>query len=55
MARIMIKCPITGELVPTSMSADAESFQTSTFENNVVQCSACGGMHTWHGQDAVLE
>lgn len=55
MARIMIKCPKTGKMVPTGMGTDRESFETSTFRDNAVQCAACGETHLWQGQDAVLD
>jgi hypothetical protein len=55
MPRIMIKCPTTGKLIPTGMAADQNSFDSSTFTNNSVQCPECGRMHTWSKQDAQLE
>lgn len=55
MARVLIKCPTTGEMVPTGTEMDRESFESAKMEQNSVQCTACGEMHSWDKEDAVLE
>jgi len=54
MPMIMITCPNTKQPVPTGIGADEESFRTMTLDNNFVQCSACGQLHTWSKKDAFL-
>lgn len=55
MAMIMIKCPSTGKAVPTGMGTDRESFESSSYSGNSVQCPHCNQMHTWSKADAYLE
>ena len=51
MGQLMIKCPITGELVPTGITMDKTSFESSTFANNSIKCPSCGKIHTWSKKD----
>ena len=55
MGQIVIKCPVTGRLVPTGMGADKSSFEASSYEGNSFQCPECGNMHTWDKKDAQLQ
>jgi endogenous inhibitor of DNA gyrase (YacG/DUF329 family) len=49
----MIKCPKTGEPVPTGIGMDFENFKTVKMSGNVLgNCPACGGSHTWEQEDA---
>ena len=51
----MIKCPNTGEMVPTGLAMDKESFKMAALENNSVECPACHQTHTWSKKDASLQ
>ena len=55
MGRVMIKCPKTGEMIPTGISMDEESFRNSrTLQGGRVQCPECGAIHTWSASDAIV-
>jgi endogenous inhibitor of DNA gyrase (YacG/DUF329 family) len=50
---VMIKCPETGEPVPTGIGMDFEVFKATTAsDNTLVGCPACGGTHLWQQADA---
>jgi hypothetical protein len=55
--RIMIKCPVTGNPVPTGMAMDKISFEspTNTIENNTVHCPHYGQSHKWGKKAAWLD
>lgn len=54
--RLMIRCPNTGQAVPTGIAfGDRMSFETNSLSNNALKCEACGQMHTWNKEDAFLE
>lgn len=54
MARVMIKCPTTGEPVSTGM--DMDSLEGVSLSNNTLRdCPECGQDHVWQGSDAFLE
>ncbi|MFC2067307.1 hypothetical protein ACFLUO_09755 [Chloroflexota bacterium] len=56
MARVMIVCPRTGKAVETGISMVKESFEHSTFKDNIIgNCPACTGRHVWSKEDAFLE
>jgi len=56
MPRIMIKCPKTGNSVPTGIAIDKISFESTVFTNNAFgPCMECGQTHTWSSTDAFLE
>lgn len=52
--QIAIRCPKTGQAVPTGVATDEESFKTMTLTDNSFQCPRCGEMHTWSKKDAFL-
>lgn len=53
--QVMIRCPETGKPLSTGLSMDAGSFESSTLENDSVECPHCGKTHTWSKEDAFLE
>jgi hypothetical protein len=54
MARVMIRCPVTGNPVPTGMNVT--SLDGVTMRDNVLgNCPECGRDHVWSGEDAFLE
>jgi endogenous inhibitor of DNA gyrase (YacG/DUF329 family) len=55
MARIMIRCPSTGQPVYTGIDANRQSFESSSFRNNITSCPHCKQKHTWSKEDAYLE
>lgn len=52
---VMITCPTTGEVVPTGIAMDPESFKSSDLRSNSVGCGACGQSHTWEKGEAFLD
>jgi endogenous inhibitor of DNA gyrase (YacG/DUF329 family) len=53
MSMIMIKCPNTGEPVPTGIGAPFEVFKTMQMDDNVLgNCPSCGASHVWQSSDA---
>jgi hypothetical protein len=52
---VMIKCPNTGQMVPTGIAMDKEGFKTAELANNSFQCPACRQTHTWSKKDASLQ
>lgn len=52
MANVMIRCPKTGEAVPTGIGMDFESFKSVEMSDNQVRCTSCGEMHLWQKEDA---
>jgi len=56
MGAIMIRCPVTDELIPVGIDTDQDSFQAlPNVEAAPVRCPACGGLHVWSKRDAILE
>lgn len=56
MGAIMIRCPVTDELVPVGIDTDRDTFQTlPNVQAAPIQCPACGGRHTWSKKDAFLD
>jgi hypothetical protein len=50
--RVMIRCPESGEGVPTGMRIDPASFKTSTLRAQTFMCPHCFHEHTWSKDDA---
>jgi hypothetical protein len=56
MGIVVIKCPNTGKEISTGMAMGKGAFETSTMENNRVDCPHCPGQfHTWSKKDAKLK
>ena len=55
MARVVIKCRITGEIVPTGLEMSAESWAERQLGFNRAICTACKQTHAWEKADAWLE
>jgi hypothetical protein len=53
--RVLIKCPRTGESVPTGVVMDEEVFATVTLVDYITACPKCGSAHAWSTRDAMLE
>jgi hypothetical protein len=54
MAQVEIRCPSTGEMVPTGMDMDPATFESVLMTDNSLQCPACGEMHIWGTEEAQL-
>lgn len=53
--RVVIRCPQTGELIPTGVQMDAKAFATVTLRDYITICPKCGATHKWSKSDAVPE
>jgi len=51
---IYVKCPTTGKLANTHMSAGRETFHSNEWKGNKFECEHCGATHMWSTDDAVL-
>jgi len=49
---IMIRCPRTGQDVPTGIEMRSSDFQRAPVFFARVQCPACGREHEWFAKDA---
>jgi hypothetical protein len=52
MGVIMIRCPRTGQDVPTGIEMRSSDFQRAPVFFARVQCPACGREHEWFAKDA---
>ncbi len=56
MGEVMIKCPETGEDVPTGYSVAKRLFQLNEMSSNRLEaCPACGQTHIWEKEDAWVD
>jgi hypothetical protein len=53
----MITCPTTKQAISTGVNVDEAMFRNPTivFQDNTMQCPACGQFHVWSKEDAFLE
>jgi hypothetical protein len=49
---VTIKCPDTGQEVPTGIVMTPAEFEHAALTGNVLRCPACGRMHAWTRQEA---
>jgi hypothetical protein len=54
MPMLMIKCPTTGEAVPTGIEVELDSFVQLPGIHSSLDCPACGAQHIWHPRDGWL-
>lgn len=52
MQAVMIRCPITGQPVPTGLQADRGRFGATAVFFARVQCPRCNSEHEWFARDA---
>ena len=53
MRQVMIRCPFTGDLVPTGLEASSvEKLDQS--QHLLIDCLECGQDHTWEPSEATL-
>jgi hypothetical protein len=53
--RVLIRCPQTGELVPTGLRMDVDAFNSVTLDEYITVCPECGEAHKWSKDAAFLE
>ena len=52
MGMVMVKCPQTGQAIPTGIKADRESFGRSPVFFGHTRCPICQVRHTWFAREA---
>ena len=53
MAEIMIKCPVASHAISTGVQVDSDAdFNALLDVAYHIDCSSCGGNHTWFKHDA---
>jgi hypothetical protein len=53
--RVMIKCPVIGDEIPTGFTAvSADQLERILREPMLVKCASCGLSHEWSRGDAFL-
>lgn len=55
MGAVMMRCPATGEAIPTGLSSDAETFARSPVFFADAHCPLCNTTHRWFARDAWVE
>jgi hypothetical protein len=53
--RVMIRCRVTGQAVPTGLTAEPTTWDARSIGLNRVACPDCKQFHAWSKRDAVLE
>jgi hypothetical protein len=53
--RVMIRCRVTGQPVPTGLTADPTTWHARSIGLNRVACPECKQFHAWTKNDALLE
>jgi hypothetical protein len=51
---IVIRCPTTGQEIPTGTILDLAELHTLPKEKLPLLCPACGQEHRWSAEDALL-
>ena len=52
MGMVMVKCPQTGQAIPTGIETDRESFACSTVFFARTRCPLCRADHAWFAREA---
>jgi hypothetical protein len=52
MGAVMVRCPETGQDIPTGIVADRESFKATPVFFARVHCPICRTQHEWFAQEA---
>jgi hypothetical protein len=55
MPRLLIRCPKTGDEIPTGETMEIDEFERASPQGEVADCPSCGGTHRWGKNDAHLE
>ena len=54
MGSVAVRCPETGEHVPTGVVMDPDMFEGAKLGVRTFVCDDCGKAHVWEKQDAIL-
>lgn len=54
MGIVTVRCPATGEEVPTGVVMDQDAFALAKFGPRPFVCDACGEAHVWEKQDGTV-
>jgi hypothetical protein len=52
---IYIRCPATGDAVPTELDTETVVFESLPSIELPFKCPSCGGRHQWKPKDAWIE
>ena len=55
MGAIVVRCPATGETIPTGIKADRVKFECSPVFFADTYCAICDADHRWFARDAWVE
>jgi len=55
MGRVVIRCPATGQTIPTGIEADHLKFACSPVFFADAYCPICNANHRWFARDAWVE
>jgi hypothetical protein len=54
MAAVTIRCPETGQTIPTGIETEPEDFKRLPRVDSRLICPACGREHVWNAAEAFL-
>ena len=55
MGIVTVRCPATGQEVPTGVVMDLERYELAKFGPNAFVCDACGETHIWEKADGTVQ
>lgn len=57
MAQLMIRCPVTDQLLPTGFNTDGVLWKSSmyTMGRHITSCAHYKSVHRWNTDDVILE
>jgi hypothetical protein len=55
MGMVMVKCPQTGQAIPTGIETDRESFARSAVFFARTRCPLCRADHAWFAREAWVD
>jgi hypothetical protein len=53
--RILTRCPVTTDIVPTRLSMDASTFALLNISGHELDCPSCGQSHRWEQAKAWVD
>jgi hypothetical protein len=55
MGIVTVRCPATGQEVPTGVLMEPDQFKLARFGPNTFICDACGESHVWEKPEATVQ
>jgi hypothetical protein len=55
MGTVVIRCPVTGKVVPVGFEAVRDTFHASENAMATIRCRSCGQLHRWEKRDVWVE